>query len=639
MTDEADTEPRLHVALDASSPDVLLTRRNVDDRVWWRVALHFGTELPRGTAPMRVRSDTFLRYRIGLQGILAEAGVGLRADDEAVNLLARWNHDERALRDLIARGDRNDIEDEAESLYDAMEGMPVLCRELRQFQRRDLHRLSGLPHGANFSVPGAGKTTVTYALHVCARRNGLVDKLLVIAPLSAFGAWEEDGPDTLRPAPRVARWRGGAVPSCDVLLVNYQRLAAAVPALTAWMRRNRTHLVVDEAHRAKRGASGEWGRSLLTLAPLAVRRDVLTGTPAPNQPRDLAALLDILWPGGGASSLLPQAAFAQDPPATAMTQVNRVIRPLYVRTTKSELNLPPVRIVRDPVPLGALQQQIYDALLSRYAGMFDLDRRDAAMFAQMGEVTMYLLQAASSPRLLASAGDPARAYRYPPLAIPPGSRLARLVDTYADHEVPAKIERACRLVHANAAMDRKTLVWSNFPDNLLDLEQQLAALQPALVYGAVVSDEAAAPGVRTRERELERFRDDESCRALLANPAALAEGVSLHHACHDAIYIDRTFNAGQYLQSLDRIHRLGLRDDTETRVTVLLSRGTIDERVDRRVHDKTRRLARMLDDRALVQMALPDEEEAGFAVDEDADLVEILEHLANGLPQAGAEVG
>jgi SNF2 family DNA or RNA helicase len=280
--------------------------------------------------------------------------------------------------------------------------------------------------------------------------------------------------------------------------------------------------------------------------------------------------------------------------------------------------------------MGDLQAQIYDAMLSRYTGVFDLDRRDQAMFAQMGEVTMYLLQAACSPRLLAANGDPARAYRFPSLAIPAGSRLASLIGSYADHEVPAKIQRACRMISANVDLGRKTLVWSNFPGNLLDLERQLAGLNPALIYGAIPSSDEAEPGLRTRERELDRFRHDADCWVLLANPAAMSEGVSLHLACNDAIYIDRTFNAGQYLQSLDRIHRLGLPDDVETRITILTSVATIDERVNSRVEEKARRMAVMLNDASLVQMALPDDEDAGEVIDEELDLVEVLRHLQQG---------
>jgi hypothetical protein len=39
-------------------------------------------------------------------------------------------------------------------------------RKLKKFQLRDLLHLLTLSNGANFSVPGAGKTTVTFALHL-----------------------------------------------------------------------------------------------------------------------------------------------------------------------------------------------------------------------------------------------------------------------------------------------------------------------------------------------------------------------------------------------------------------------------------------------------------------------------------------
>ena len=45
---------------------------------------------------------------------------------------------------------------------------------------------------------------------------------------------------------------------------------------------------------------------------------------------------------------------------------------------------------------------------------------------------------------------------------------------------------------------------------------------------------------------------------LTAKPAACAEAISLNRECHNAIYVDRTFNCGQFLQSMNRIHRIGL---------------------------------------------------------------------------------
>jgi hypothetical protein len=625
------TRPALVVRFADGSPLIEAVRGDLTHDQWSEVAIVLADELPAAGRPMFIRPARLIRQRSALRGLLRRHGIDLAPSDDVRELLLRSLADERALDAALdaARADPN-----LDALPDL--GNRALVRDLRPFQLRDLQHLLALPHGANFSVPGAGKTTVGYVVHAAVAAQGLVDRLLVVAPLSAFGAWEEDSTAVFDPGFTVERWRGGPIPGTDVVLVNYQRLPGGFEELTAWMARHRVHLVADEAHRAKRGSGGGWGRALLGLAPLAVRRDVLTGTPAPNHPRDLVALLDVLWPDGRASRRLPSQALQADPPMTAMQAVNDVIRPLYVRTTKDELQLPDVAINPMTVRLGPLQRAIYDAMLDRYAGMFDLDRQDSAMFAQMGEVTMYLLQAASSPKLLATTADAGRAYRYPPLAIPAGSRLAQLVESFGDHEVPAKIAHACALVRENVALDRKTLVWSNFPENLLDLEQQLAALEPAVIYGAVPSGEDAEEGVRTREREIQRFRRDDDCKVLLANPAALAEGVSLHRECHDAIYIDRSFNAGQYLQSLDRIHRLGLRDDEETRITLLIAEGTIDERVDRRVAQKARRLAEILADRRLVQLALPDDDDYGPALDDPADLAAILSHLREGVPARDA---
>jgi hypothetical protein len=616
---------QLRARLEARPTRVVFSGTDIPADAWNEIALVVGGDSNLTRTEIRVTADAFLRSRQRLSGTLKSRNVGLDVDDHVRALLIKDGNDISFLNtvDAIDSAERVDL---PTVLAD---GPYRLVRELREFQNRDLNKLLYLSHGANFSVPGAGKTTVAYAAHAVEQARERVDKLLVIAPLSAFGAWEEDAEAVLSPAPSVARVRSNGIPSADVVLVNYQRLPGAIDDLVSWASCHRVHLVLDEAHRAKRGVSGEWGRALLALAPHVARRDVLTGTPAPNHPRDLKFLLDFLWPSGRATKRIPDWALAPQPAQRAMRVINEAISPLFVRTTKTELDIPDADIRRVQLPMNPLQQEIYDALLNRYAGLLDLSRRDQLMFAQMGEVTMYLLQAASSPRLLRSSADAARAYRFPPLAIPAGSPLAEMVERYADHEISAKIEAVCRLVFENANRPdwNKTLVWSNFPGNLLDLEQQLAALEPAIVYGGVPSSDDAPIGVRTREREIERFRRDPNCKVLLANPAALAEGVSLHMECHDAIYLDRTFNAGQYLQSLDRIHRLGLPKSTRTTFTIFSTVGSIDERVDRRVEEKVQRLSQLLADDRLVELALPDDEEPASVLDDRADLEAVLAEL------------
>ena len=64
--------------------------------------------------------------------------------------------------------------------------------EPKEFQKRDLNKVLSLSNAANFSVPGAGKTLVTLLAYEMERVQGRVDQLMVIAPLSAFEAWEKE---------------------------------------------------------------------------------------------------------------------------------------------------------------------------------------------------------------------------------------------------------------------------------------------------------------------------------------------------------------------------------------------------------------------------------------------------------------
>jgi SNF2 family DNA or RNA helicase len=485
-----------------------------------------------------------------------------------------------------------------------------------------------LRHGANFSVPGAGKTAVAYAVYEIERVRGRVARLLVVAPMSAFESWIDEAATWLHPNPGLVVFDGQAMPrGSEIVIVNYQRLVGAVGRLADWVSEVPTHVVLDEAHRAKRGWSGQWGRSCLALGFHAARRDILTGTPAPNHPRDLLALLDFCWPGQ-AESLLPPTSLVARPEVEAVASAGEAIKPLFVRTTKTELELPPIEFDARMVPLEGLQAEIYHALRSRYAGQFIASQTEQASLLRLGRAVMYLLEAATNPALLpvgSSDADPL-SLRHPPLDVPPGSRLADLVAEYGEYETPRKFVELAALLEENAARGRKTLVWSNFVRNLeLLAHETLVGLSPALIHGGVPYAADYGP---SRTSELARFRHDVDCTVLLANPAALGEGVSLHDVCHDTVYLDRTFNAGQYLQSLDRIHRLGLSPHEVTRVTLLLTAETVDGVVNDRVASKVTTLERLLSDSHLSELSLPDDEDYGEPIDlARADVEALLGHL------------
>lgn len=490
-------------------------------------------------------------------------------------------------------------------------------RTLKPFQLENLATILRLPHGADFSVPGAGKTTVALANFALNRSRGRVDQLLVVAPIAAFQAWKEDSAVCLAPIPSVAVHTGprAFIPEeTDILLTNYNRVASDYDRIREFVSLRTTQVVLDEAHRIKKGEQGVHGRAVLDLAYAASRRDVLTGTPAPQGAYDLVAPVRFLYPGQD-QQILPASAYLErdgrDPDVLQATSA--AISRYFVRTPKSRLELPPTDFTVVTEPLGPIQQSIYDALLGKYRGEFALDKDERRRFDRLGRIMMYLLEAATNPMLLVSGSDEydQQGFVHPPLELRGDEPIAQLLQQYREHETPWKYQRVAEIVREAASRNEKVLVWSTFVRNLKILAHHLEEFRPAIVHGGVPPEDGAPSGVITREAELDRFRNDPECSVLLANPAACGEGVSLHHWCHHAVYLDRTFNAGHYLQSQDRIHRLGLNEGTITNFTLLISRGTIDEAVEGRLREKIVALSQLMDDPGLVQVALPEPDTDG----------------------------
>jgi SNF2 family DNA or RNA helicase len=568
-----------------------------------------------------------LRGRYASSSSISSQAFDVEMDDLLVNLheLAAWPADDieiswqpELLR--VVEGNATDAAVLQERLSRASEP-PVLSptalgsawtAELTDFQRRDIGKLQELGHGANFSVPGAGKTRTALAIFQASRQSGALVRMLVVCPKSAFESWQDEAEICFRDRPiRVAVMNSSTPPAADVVLINYERLPDARAALIQWLRIQPTMLVLDEAHRMKLGPAGAWGRVCLALGPSAARRLILTGTPAPNGAKDLENLFAFVWPGQGRATVAD--ALADNDLRAASAR----LRPLFARTTKSELKLPPVDVAVCRLDLPPLHREIYNALLGQVSGGWRGGEED---LEALGRVVLYLLMAATTPALLATGSSRYEPlpYRIPPLQPKPGSSLAELMRDLPHYELSPKYQEVLAIVERNAAAGRKTLVWSTFVRNLKSLELLLSRYRPAIIHG----------GSEDRAEQLTRFRRDSACQVLLTNPAALGEGVSLHQVCHDAVYVDRDFAAGRFLQSLDRIHRLGLPPDTQTRITVLIANETLDELVEARLAAKLHFMGTVLDDAAVLQLEDLDEETSIAAGMDSSDLRALVGYLS-----------
>lgn len=561
----------------------------------------------------RLVTATYVRPRV----------IEVDLDDLLVNVaeIAKWPRDDEVLWSDELGGIIRDNFSDAEAMRSRLSTDQVgnesemlsggWLDDLRSFQKRDVSKLLGLKHGANFSVPGAGKTRATLALLMNRMAQGSADRLLVVSPKSAFEAWADEVSVTLGEGdftPKIVTRNEDL--SGLVVLVNYERLAPMMSHLIRWMRLGKTMLVLDEAHRMKLGVRGQWGSACMQLAPFASHRLILSGTPAPNGSADLESLFSFVWPGQGTRHVRRAISTG------SLRAASAALRPLFTRTTKTELDLPPMTVKVRRVELPPLHREIYDALVWRESISL---KRDGRNMAELGKVILYLIMAATSPALVAvgaSRHEPL-AYRVPPLELPIGQDGRAMLEDLPDFELSPKYVEVAKIVQANWQEGRKTLVWSTFVRNLTTLHRILEPFNPAVVHG----------GTEDRSDQIEKFRIDPSCAVLLSNPATLGEGISFHHTCHDAVYVDRDFSAGRYLQSIDRIHRLGLAPDVRTNVTILVGDNTIDELVELRLQQKLEFMGGILDDGNIMVLGDLAEEVSESAGLDARDVEELFNHL------------
>lgn len=572
-----------------------------------RVAVNFRTSVQRSPGVVEVEIEELLTHLAALSAWPHQAEGDVVWEPLMQALVIDSVNDAQTVSAMLESPDSSSAvtSDDVASLLG-----PNWLGPLTDFQRRDIAKLISLRHGANFSVPGAGKTRVGLAVFQAMRHRDGIQRLLVVAPKSAFESWRFENNECLREPMLMQVADGGMPGSSDAIVVNYERLAGIVPALGRWLAEKPSMLVLDEAHRMKLGAEGAYGAACLALGPRARRRLILTGTPAPNGVKDLENLLGFVWPGTGRRSVTRAVAGGN------LAAASRALNPLFTRTTKGELELPPVDLSIRYLELPSLHAEVYRALVGRFSARADGNEAD---FQALGRIILYMLMAATSPALLTvgtSKYDPLE-YQVPPLAVPPGSTLFELMRDLPSYEMSPKYQEVCSIVRDNAALGRKTLVWSTFIRSLNTMERLLGRYHPAMVHG----------GTADRERQIARFREDPSCMVLLSNPATLGEGISLHRECHDAVYIDRDFAAGRFLQSLDRIHRLGLPADVRTRITVLGSEGTIDEVVAARLAVKLDFMGSILNDPAVQALADLDEEPPTAGGLSSEDIQALMGHL------------
>ena len=505
-----------------------------------------------------------------------------------------------------------------DSLIDNMQN-----RTLYELQMLAAYHLAFSQNACNFSVPGAGKTSIVYGAYAYLHNlpegdTKKVDRILIISPLNAFAPWELEYEECFGRKPTSKRLSGKLdveekkqylyeMNPAEITLVSYASVISLVDELSYFLKKHRVMVILDEAHKIKNTKGGIISQSIMSLAENCKSRVVLTGTPAPNGYEDLFNLFKFIWPTKNIikyhiGQLRDMSRTIDDPRVDSLLDS---ISPYFIRIKKGDLGIPPA-INHPPiqVEMKPSQRKIYDFIEKQYIS--DIAKsKDSQVKSQLIRARMIrLMQAATNPALLAQPlKDFIQIEGVDFAGVQDDSEMLKEILKYSTNEIPAKYEKAKEIIEKIISDGGKVIVWACYIKNIELLKEYLEGdgIPVRTLYGATpiagddISEEDEEYSL-TREAIVKEFHNpDSSFKVIIANPLAVSESISLHKACHNAIYLERSFNAAHFLQSKDRIHRYGLKEGIETHYYYLVSKDSIDGTVHQRLIDKERRLMEIIE--------------------------------------------
>jgi len=383
---------------------------------------------------------------------------------------------------------------------------------------------------------GLGKTMQAITAIRLLLRSGEIRSALLICPKPLvtnwqreFAMWAPELPVSVIEGDQLRRrwlWQQGNVP---VKVANYELLLRDADVFRD--RQTQFDLVaLDEAQRVKNRDSTT---SQVVRSIARTRSWALTGTPIENSPDDLVAIFEFVLPGHLNSSMQPR-------------RIGRAARDYVLRRSKDTVltDLPP-KLYRDAeLDLSPEQSETYR--VAEEQGVVRLSQLgDALTIQHVFELVLRLKQICNFDPLTGTS-----------------SKLERL---------EADLEEV-------AASGKKAIVFSQWVQPLEVMRRRLARFGPLEYHGKIPP--------KKRDATIEQFRSDRKRRVLLMSYGAGSVGLNLQF-CSYVFLFDRWWNPAVEDQAINRAHRIGAQGPVT--VTRMLTRGTIEERI-QQVLDEKRQL-------------------------------------------------
>ncbi|BBH47228.1 DEAD/DEAH box helicase [Pseudomonas sp. KU43P] len=463
---------------------------------------------------------------------------------------------------------------------------------LRPYQQQGLNWLQALREMGTGGIlgddMGLGKTLQALAHLLLEKQHGRLNTpALAVMPTSLVPNWLDEA-QRFAPGLRVLALQGpgrskhfAKLNEYDLVLTTYALVPRDLQHLRAqpW-----SVLVLDEAQNIKSSTS----KAALAVCELqANQRLCLTGTPMENNLGELWSIFHFLMPGW----LGEVKRFNQDYRTPIERHgdgerlahlVNR-IRPFLLRRTKEQVatELPAKTEMVHWVELSDAQRDTYEAV--RVA----MDKKVRDEIARNGASRSQIVILDALLKLRQVCCD---------------LRLVKGVESKGNQADKGKLGALLEMLDELLSEGRRVLLFSQFTSMLALIEQELQKRK--IRYSLLTGD------TRDRRTPVQQFQKGQSEVFLISLKAG---GVGLNLTAADTvIHFDPWWNPASESQATDRAYRIG--QDKPVFVFKLITRGTVEEKIQQLQQEKAALAASLLDGGQAGQWRLGDEEiEALFA--------------------------
>ena len=415
---------------------------------------------------------------------------------------------------------------------------------------------------AFFMEVGTGKTKVAIDLSSDEFQAGEIDIVMVWAPKGVHSQWTDPSEDEPSPlevhcsVPFVAHswpWKEKDRPKLIkgkllVVSFNYDSLITeqGFSEMERIMKMGRVFIIADESQRLK-NPGAKRSKQAAILAPLAVKRLILTGTPLAKSLVDVWAQFKWLDPNIVGDKYLTtfRSKYCimggwegrQVVGHKNVDQFLKIIDPYVFRATQDELNLPASVYAPYQFELSGIQRKHYDALRKDFITKFE----DGTEVTVANAATMLL-------------------------------RLQQIACGYLAHEGRIEEIEDARFPALQSILEQregKMVIWCRFTR---DIERICDA------YGGVAVPYYGG-NVNERDDAKRRFLHTPGVRYFVGNPQAGGTGLDgLQKVSKTVIYYSNSFSSLDRWQSEGRNRRIGMGDESCTYID-LIARKTIDQRL------------------------------------------------------------